>query len=63
MGNQADFVSAPPTRKAKAERLIPFFKNDDRHSREVNGAVELASGRQFIWEFSHLDQVCFEEYL
>ena len=27
------------------------------------GAVELASGRQFIWEFSHLDQVCFEEYL
>ncbi|PSO56654.1 MAG: hypothetical protein BRC44_07710 [Cyanobacteria bacterium QS_4_48_99] len=25
--------------------------------------LELASGRQFIWEFSYLDQVCFEKYL
>ena len=27
------------------------------------GAVLIATGKSFFWEFSHLDKVCFEAYL
>ena len=27
------------------------------------GAVSIATGKSFFWEFSHLDKVCFEAYL